>query len=322
MKKILLAGVFTIITSITTSAQTEEGTSINLTVENDLFLFKGDGTDRYYTNGIRLEYFYQKEKRRFLSSLLLQISDDKNIYSWGLSQNMFTPSRIDIKDIQYDDRPYAGTLFAIHSLSSYDYSKKIKIASELNMGVIGPLSLADETQIWIHRLINDEKPEGWKNQIPNDIILNYNLRIEKEMMEIPDKLTVSGTVESYVGTMYDAMGAGFVLKLGKVKSIFEPWGKMVPDKRKYQLYVLFKPTVRVIYFNALLQGGIIHHLSQSEGGYTLDKDKIERLSAFTEVGLVYDRPKMNVKLLQKMRTAAFKEGTAMEFGHISFSFKL
>ncbi len=322
MKIILIAGLLFVTIPLRLYAQSDEHPSIVLSVENDFFLFKGDGTDRYYTNGIRLEYFFQKEKRKFLSVLLLKISEDKNVFSWGLTQNMFTPSRIDIKTVQDDDRPYAGALFAIHSLNSYDYAKKIRIKTEMNLGVIGPLSLAGETQIWIHKLIKDEKPEGWKNQIPNDIILNYNIEIEKELIDVPDRLTVAGTVESYVGTMYDAMGAGFILKTGKVKSLFEHWDNSLPTKKKYQIYLVFKPTIRVIYFNALLQGGIVHHLTQSEEGYTLNKHQIERISAFTEVGLAYENSKFNIKLLQKMRTAAFVGGTAMEFGHITIGVKL
>lgn len=256
MKTLLLAGLLFVINPIRLHAQTDNLPSVNLSVENDFFLFKGDGTDRYYTNGIKLEYFYHKEKRKCLSALLLQISEDRNTFSWGIAQNMFTPSRIDIKTVQYDDRPYAGALFAIHSLNSYDYSKKIKIKTEIDLGVIGPLSLADKTQIWIHKLIKDEKPQGWENQVPNDIIINYNIEIEKELIDVRDRLTVAGTLESYVGTMYDAMGAGFLLKTGKVKTMFEDTDKSLPAKKKHQIYLLFKPTIRVIYFNALLQGGI------------------------------------------------------------------
>lgn len=320
-KPVFIVLLFTILPVIM-NAQTGESSFINLSVENDLFVFKGDGTDRYYTNGVRLEYFYEKAHKNFLSSLLLKVAEEKNVFSWGISQNIFTPSRIDIEGVQYDDRPYAGALFIIHSLSSFDYSRRVKVSSEINLGVIGPLSLADETQIWVHRAINDEIPRGWKNQVPNDIILNYNLEIDKEMIEIQDKIMVAGTVESYVGTMYDAMSAGFSLKIGKVKSIFEPYSGTPSGRKKHQVYLLLNPSIRVIYYNALLQGGIIRHLSHSETGYVLSKDQIERISAFTEVGMVYENPKLKVVVSQKMRTAAFKGGNAMEFGHISIGFKL
>ena len=52
-------------------AQTRNAPSLKLTWENDYLVFKGDGTDRYYTNGVRVEYFYRREKRNFVQRLLL-----------------------------------------------------------------------------------------------------------------------------------------------------------------------------------------------------------------------------------------------------------
>lgn len=322
MKKWVTIGVLFLILANSVLAQNAEVSFINLSVENDLFIFKGDATDRYYTNGVRLDYFYESKKRKFPSSLLLKISEDKNIYGWGIAQYMFTPSRIDIPDIQYNDRPYAGTFFAIHSLSSYDYSKKLKVTSELYFGVMGPLSLAEETQIWVHGLFNYTKPEGWKNQVPNDIVINYNLRLEKEMIYVPEKLFVTGTLETYNGTLYNAMGAGFILRAGRVSNFFDPQSKFSSDKKKARFFVVLKPTLRVIYYNALLQGGIITNISDSHKGYILNKDQIERLNVFAEAGLVYEHPKMKIMFMQKMRTAPIKNGNALEVGNVSLGVKL
>ena len=300
----------------------EETPHISLTTENDLYSLPTGTTDRYYTNGLRIDYFFEKESRRFPSSLLLKISDDKNVYGWGLAQNMFTPSQIDIEAVQYEDRPYAGALFAIHTLNSYDYTKKIKLTSDFYIGVIGPLSLAEETQIAVHGFFNYTKPEGWKNQVPNDIILNYNIRLEKEIVYVPEKLFVTGAIETFTGTLYNAMGAGFSLRVGRVHNFLEAKTESSTRKNKSHFYVLLKPTARVIYYNALLQGGIITNLKNTYEGYLLNKDQVERINVFTEVGVVYTRPKMNISFMQKMRTAPFKGGNAIEFGSISLAFKL
>lgn len=303
-------------------AQTGRTPYFNLSAENDLFIFKGDGTDRYYTNGLRMDYFFTKKKNNFPSSLLLKMAEDHNVYSWGLAQYMFTPSRIDIPDVQHNDRPYAGALFAIHSLESYDYQKKVSVTTEMNIGVIGPLSLAEQTQTWVHRVFNFTIPEGWKNQVPNDVVLNYNIKMEKEMLYVLNKFLLSGTIETYAGTFYNAMGAGFILKLGRVNNIFESRIHLSEKKNKSQLYVTLKPTVRAIYYNALLQGGIITNSKKTHKGYILNKDQIERISVFTEVGLIYERPKVTFSLKQKMRTAPVKGGNAIEVGNISIGFTI
>lgn len=317
-----MIGIFLSMLSGSLLAQDAETPYFHLSVENDLFVFKGDATDRYYTNGVRLDFFYQKRNRKFPSSLLVKISDDRNVYGWGLAQDMFTPSRIDISTVQFNDRPYAGALFAIHSLNSYDYSKKIKVSSELYLGVIGPLSLAEETQIWVHGLFNYTRPEGWKNQVPNDVIINYNLQLEKEVIDIPGKLFVTGIMETFNGTLYNAMGGGFMLRLGRVNNFFGQKNELISQKKKWQLYVILKPSVRVIYYNALLQGGIITNLENSQEGYRLNKDQVERINVFTEAGIVYEHPKITFTLKQKMRTAPIKGGNAMEVGSLAIGLKL
>ncbi|HRP31380.1 MAG: lipid A deacylase LpxR family protein [Bacteroidia bacterium] len=292
---------------------------LSIMTENDLYSFPGGGTDRYYTNGLRIDYYYTKSKEKFPTNLLLKISDDKKVFGWGVAQYMFTPSRIDTDSILYNDRPYAGALFAIHSLSSYDNTKKIKLTTELLLGVMGPLSFAEETQTAVHKLIDAQKPEGWKNQIPNDIVINYNIKLQKEIFNVPEKLFLSGVLETYAGTLYDAMGAGLSMNIGKINNLW--YSPEICNKKKYQLYLTFSPTVRLIYYNALLQGGIISGFQNSPKGYRLDKDDIERLSTFTEFGIVYEQSIFKISFLQKMRTAPFKGGHTLEYGNIAISFK-
>ncbi len=322
MKKTIANIIFLMLLSATVSAQkVNEGSYFSLMSENDLYSFPGGNTDRYYTNGLRLDYHFSKKEFQFPSTLLLKISDDKNVFGWGLAQYMFTPSRIDIRTVQYDDRPYAGALFGIHSLSSSDYEKKIRLTSEIYFGVMGPLSFAEEAQTAVHKLIRSPHPEGWQNQVSNDVVLNYNLHLEKEIAYIPEKLLVTGNMETFAGTLYDAMGAGFSVKVGKVQNYLEEDVRL-GSKSKSQIYVVLRPTVRIIYFNALLQGGIITHVLGSHKGYTLDKDQIERINVFTEAGITYKRPGMSISLLQKMRSAPFKGGNALEYGSVAVAFRI
>jgi lipid A 3-O-deacylase len=300
-----------------------EDHSLKISFENDFLNFRGDGTDRYFTNGLRIDYFFKKQKINFPSSLLLKISTDKNLYSWGVAQYMFTPSRIDVADIQYNDRPYAGALVAIHSLSSFDYTNRLKLSSQLFLGVMGPMSLAKETQIFMHSTFNYPRPKGWDNQVPNDIIINYNIQLEKELIYIPGKLLISGNIEIFNGTLYNAIGAGFMMKAGKISNYYrESNADNIKKKNATHLYVFMSPAARVIYSNALLEGGIITNINQVHKGYILNKDQIERLNVFADVGVIYERPKFGLAIIQKMRTSDFKGGNAMEVGSISLNFKL
>lgn len=317
-KKIFIAVVFAGMANAATAQIVQEPSTLEIYLENDFFNTRGDGTDRYYTNGVRVQYYFSKKKKNFPSNVLIRISDDKNVYSWGLTQNMFTPASIEVEEVQLNDRPYAGALYATHGLNSIDTEKRIRVSSEFMLGVIGPLSFAKETQTWVHNMFNYTIPEGWDNQVPNDIIINYNIQVEKQLMYASGKVLVNGIVETFNGTMYNAMSAGINMRVGRFHNYFEP----NTASGKAQLFVHMKPSVRVVYSNALLQGGLISNISDKAGGYSLSKDQLERINAFYEIGLVYQRPKFGITVLQKIRTAEFKGGEAQEIGNISINARL
>lgn len=307
------------------SAQaSNEKHSLRILWDNDYINVRGDGTDRYYTNGVRLDYFYtKKQKAKFPSSLLLNISkENNNIFGWGLAQFMFTPRNIDVADIQYNDRPYAGALYGIHSLQSIDKIKKIKVTSEIRFGVIGPMSFAKETQTWVHNAFNYTKPLGWHNQVPNDIILNYNINIENQILRPSNKMLVTGIVETFSGTVYNAAGAGFMLRLGKFNNYLEDIYELQAKEKRTQLYVFMKPAVRIVLSNALLQGGLLNQISPQSTGYVLSKDQIERFIVLYDVGVTFERPKYSVTITQKFIGPEFKGQYTQEFGNLNLQLKL
>lgn len=287
-------------------------------LDNDFLNFRGRGTDRYFTNGLRMDYYTKKQKVKFPSSPLLKISDDNNVFGWGIAQFMFTPKHIGVKEIQYGDRPYAGALYMIHSLQSINNIQNIKITTEMFLGVIGPLSFAKESQTWMHRLIDDTKPEGWNNQIANDLILNYNISIEKQWLNPSKRILMVGIVETFSGTLYNAAGIGFMLRIGKFNNYFEGVSNsQSTSKNKFQIYVFMKPVARVVLSNALLQGGLISQMSDQTSAYTLDKDQLERLNVLYNVGLNFEMSKFSISINQKLQTAEFKGQYVQEVGNIT-----
>lgn len=321
-----LAGLilFAVIITTVNAQSANEKHSFRILWDNDYINVRGDGTDRYYTNGIRLDYFYTKrQKAKFPSSLLLNISgDNNNIYGVGMAQFMFTPRNINVADIQYNDRPYAGVLFSVHSLQSVDKSKNTKVTSEIRLGVIGPLSFAKETQKWVHSAFNYIKPLGWHNQVPNDIILNYNISLEKQMFRPSKKILVIGNIETYSGTVYNAASVGFMVRLGRFDNYLEDVSEShLNEKRRIQLSVFMKPTARVVLSNALLQGGLINQIRSEKKGYTLSKDQIERIVVLYDVGVIFEKQKYRVTISQKFIGPEFKGQYTQEFGNLVVEYK-
>lgn len=92
----------------------------------------------------------------------------ENDNNWGLklAQQIYTPENKDDPNPQYNDRPYAGW---IHG----EYFKRIfkdnyEDYYEIGLGIVGPASLAEETQTEFHKLLNMALPMGWKWQLNNE----------------------------------------------------------------------------------------------------------------------------------------------------------
>ncbi len=143
--------------------------------ENDLF----SGTDRYYTNGTKLSWAsgdLEKFADTQYASPLLPILDrlpfvnnkdfQKNI-SFSLGQNIYTPDNTEAFDAVEGDRPYAGWLYL--GLGLVWKNADVRHSLVLNIGVVGPGSFAEETQRFVHDARGLGTPNGWDNQLHNEL---------------------------------------------------------------------------------------------------------------------------------------------------------
>lgn len=87
-------------------------------------------------------------------------------------QAMYTPRDFSRTDLILDDRPYAGLLYLGLSWNrrGRDASGDVETLDtrEVTLGVIGPLSLARQTQDLVHHLIGVERFRGWDHQLKNE----------------------------------------------------------------------------------------------------------------------------------------------------------
>jgi len=166
--------------------------SLTLQFENDRIA----NTDRHYTHGTRVSWISESNRERpaefDLLPALLNPFDDRqgtsNHSTWrtgfALGQNIYTPERIGETAVIEDDRPYAGWLYL--GLSLYNekrlrpgetgWNKWDKLNTwELNLGVVGPLSYAEQVQTMVHEYIQVTRPSGWDNQLKNEpgVALHY-----------------------------------------------------------------------------------------------------------------------------------------------------
>ena len=149
--------------------------------ENDLF---GD-TDRYYSNALQMTW---------LSKDLKQYKNDVRLPPWSLpliravpfahvpgsthnigllfGHQIYTPADIAATDLQTDDRPYAGYLYAGIALHSKTPTKLDTI--EIALGLVGPAALGEQVQNTVHDLRHIAEARGWDHQLANEPAVRFS----------------------------------------------------------------------------------------------------------------------------------------------------
>ena len=238
---------------------------VRISEDDDFINIWGEGTDNAYTNGTRIDYFYQPPhpSHLFLDKWMPSAGNNStNIYGWGLTQLMYTPDDINSSAYQPNDYPWSGGLFATHTRYSYNPTKHYDFQTELVLGVMGPAALDHEMQSMVHHIINYLQPTGWGHQFNNALLLNVNFTVEKQLAAIGSIVSVIGGGQVYAGTMQNGAAIYPMILIGKMdpyfKGFFSQYSSPGRDKRhkRWQLYGFIKPELQLFVTNAMLQGGI------------------------------------------------------------------
>lgn len=281
---------------------------VRFNYDNDFF----SATDRYYTQGVYLELVLPIFKRPPLAKILIPLKNrTDNDYGMSIERQAFTPINIRHNGMYYGERPYAGISYFSHSLVSTDVFRTLRLSTKINIGIMGPNSRCAEEQKGLHyALRNNIQPVGWEDQIENDYVLNYNLSIEKGILNKRHvEFIASG--DARVGTLYDDAGIGGMLRIGKMHAYFSDPG-LTCDKsaEKFQCYVFVKGKARVVGYNATLQGGIINRNSI----YTIPSDDISRFVGTVYYGIVIAYKRFGLEYSKTEISSEFKNGTCHGWG--------
>ncbi len=144
------------------------------------FLFYNDffaGTDKHFTNGMALSwlddtYKLQENSSRY-STLAKKLPFGNSLDSCtaGLSINqiIITPSNTDLVTPQHDDVPYAGYL----GISAYlfKWSKQSFHEYRIEAGVVGDEAGGEAVQNYFHKIIGNDKSQGWDTQLATQYTL-------------------------------------------------------------------------------------------------------------------------------------------------------
>ena len=250
---------------------------ITLRHDNDFLNLAGMGTDEYYSAGLYIEYsFADRSAGNILHSFLYsprqrssssgtgdstrstpRYSIFPSFYTIGLTQWLYTPDDLRKEGTATGDYPYCGVFFLDLGRETMLADDK-RIRSDLWLGMIGPAALADQTQNLVHTVVKGIIPEGWKHQIPNSPVINYNLSYEANLLSFSRILKVNEVAAVRAGTLIDDAGVGLDILISNRRDNFFPDRKYAlnaKEMRQSRFYAQFSPMVRFVAMNSILQGG-------------------------------------------------------------------
>lgn len=307
---------------IASAQEADRGTWTSV-LENDTF----GGSDSNYTNGFKGLYSTPRDGApgwlgRWARGSRLFPEGAEYAASYALGQNMFTSSDIEDPNPPLDDRPYAGWLYGEISLIG-DNGKRLH-SLKLNVGVVGPASLAEETQTGWHDLFEWTEPQVWDTQLENEpaLLAAYERRWRLRHREVgPLDLELMPTLGVTVGNVYTYAGVGTNFRLGK--NVPRDYGvaRVQPgspgagsfEADRFGWYVFGGFEGRAIAQNIFLDGNTFRE------SRSVDK---KTLVADGQVGLAFVFPKARIAYTHVFRTKEFEtQDTADDFGALSISVK-
>lgn len=172
--------------------------------ENDAFA----GTDRDYTNGLRFTWStpYHLDpdgsrlpdwSRPWFKKLPGGNPGEGRSVSLSFGHSIYTPLNTKNSELDVNDRPYGG--YSYLAASFHSRSPEVKTSWEFQVGIVGPLSFAEEVQNWSHDLLGASRSEGWDHQLKNEPALEVICERHWLLAHADDELGLSFDAIPHLG---------------------------------------------------------------------------------------------------------------------------
>jgi hypothetical protein len=227
--------------------------------DNDSYL--AQGSDRYYTNGLFINY------RKAASQQTLKEGMEKKIYEFSIGQKMFNPQSGFAPEPATHERPFAGYLYAGGAINWF-YSNESSLKAGVEIGTTGPNALAEDGQKLLHNTVGFYTLAGWEYQIRNEMTATLAVQYTK-LLYRPSTNALDFSFEGYAnaGNVFSGLGAGVLFRAGRINQLFnsgytnavignDPKTKALV---KRELFFYAKPQLNVVAYDATIQGSMFNN---------------------------------------------------------------
>jgi|GEM_PF-382964 len=163
-------------------------------------------------------YLYTSTLKNIFTLLPLIDLENKNLNaSISLSEIVMTPNDLTQTQAIYDDIPYSGTLGIDFSLFAWDKNQFDEY--RISVGVVGPLSGAEQLQNLVHKITGSEEAKGWDNQLGNHFYVNLGylkgMKNYEYFLNNDTRFEWFNSMYFDAGNYYIGAGAGSLVRIGQ-----------------------------------------------------------------------------------------------------------
>lgn len=242
------------------NARQQGHTTQALEIDNDSLLLRH--RDGFYTSGAR---YSQQSSLRAGARL--------DSFGWRLGQEIYTPSDIKLPPaaIGRSDHPYAGWLYG-GLFRAADAADGRHLGYGADLGCLGPCGGGAWVQTHLHRLIDQPQPQGWSQQVKNELGLVLYGDYAPRRWQPAAWADLTPNLHARFGNIFTDAGAGLLLRAGRLNALPE----------EAALHGFVRLDARAVGYNATLQGG---YFSQGNPRTVAP----QRLVGEIEIGLAWQR---------------------------------
>ena len=284
------------------------------------------GTDQDYSNGLKLTwikpYLADRSGGRGIRSWTFQHlpfmthPDTPRATAVSIGQYIYTPKDTKRSDLAVNDRPYAGYTFMGFGFISRDGDRRN--VWEFEIGMIGPWSLAENTQNTFHDLIHTRRAQGWSHQLGNEPGLEVTYEAKQRLGSLSSRhglgLDLIPHLGFRAGNVETSLKAGMELRFGwfiprdfgtcPIRSGCDPGNALVDD-----LEGSIQPHNFAFYFFAATEGRAVLRDIFLDGNtfresHHMDKE-IYVADLMGGITMSYERFKLSYAMV--LRTPEFKQ---------------
>ncbi len=219
----------------------QSGRAWSFTFENDIFVGDDDGLTNAFGFQLGRAAFdrFTPENlpgwlHKFVGDTYINRADGRKrgvVYVFG--QAMQTPEDIQSSEPVIGDLPYAGLVFA--SASFYAAGQQRSDRLTLVGGMVGPVSLAAESQSLIHRMTGSDIPNGWDNQIDYEPVFMVEAgKIVRAFSTDPSRALEFDSIvlaDIGFGNLRSSLSATVLARIGDNLEISYPLASVLPDRQ-------------------------------------------------------------------------------------------